>query len=173
MQRKATRPRLGQSVEKCKKKGLNATITSFLLKMVWNILPTEKRLARIYNVNENCKFCLDKRNENIEGNIEHFLIHCPENCRLSEKIMNLIGAFSNIDPRNLITFSIKIQLTNEYPVLWLLANFLMNLWNLKKRNKFNKNELKVQLLANNSMQKKICPGLDFNRTERLIFGTFD
>ena len=49
----------------------------------------------------------------------------------------------------------------------------MNLWNLKKKNKFNKPDLKAQLLVNNSMQKKICPGMDFNRTERLIFDTFD
>ena len=95
--------------------------------MVWNILPTEKRLARIYNGNDSCKYCLEKRNVNIEGNIEHFLIHCPENCELSVKLMNLLRAFSNISAGSFITFSFKIQLTNEYPILWLLSNFLMNL----------------------------------------------
>ena len=68
--------------------------------------------------------------------------------------MNSFKNFSNIDSKNMITFSFRIHLKEEYPVLWLLAIFSTNLWDLKKKKKFSKNELKVQLLADNSMQKK-------------------
>ena len=80
-------------------KGLSPENSSFLLKMVWNILPTEQRVARIYNGNPNCKYCLDKRNMNEEGGIEHFLIQCPENLGISEKIMRIFADFSNINPK--------------------------------------------------------------------------
>ena len=123
--------------------------------MVWNILPTEQRVARIYNGNPNCKYCLDKRNMNEEGGIEHFLIQCPENLGISEKIMRIFEDFSNINPKKMITFSFKIQQNREYPMVWLLANFLTKLWDLKKSKKFSKNELRSQLLADNSLQKKI------------------
>ena len=49
----------------------------------------------------------------------------------------------------------------------------MNLWNLKKANKFSKIELKIQLITDISMQKKVCRMADFNRIERLIHDTFD
>ena len=135
-------------------RGLSDSISSFVLKMIWNILPTEKRIARIYNGNGNCKFCLEKRNETVEGNIEHFLVQCPENCGLTEKLINLIRPLSNINSKNLVSFSVEIRLINEYPILWLLANYLMNLWNLKKANKFSKIKLKIQLITDISMQKK-------------------
>ena len=73
----------------------------------------------------------------------------------------------------MVTFSFKIHLNREYPAIWLMANFLTKLWDLKKSKKFSKNELRSQLLADNSLQKKFFAGLDFNMTERLIFDTFD
>ena len=91
--------------------GLSACITSFLLKMAWNILPTEQRIARIFNGNECCKFCLEKRNVNVGGTIEHFLIQCPENCGVSEKIINLFKNFSNIDSKILNSVLKKEMLT--------------------------------------------------------------
>ena len=113
---------------------------------------------------------------NEEGDIEHFLIKCPENLGISEKILRIFENFSDINPKKMITFGFKIhqnRQNKEYSLVWLLANFLTKLWDLKKNKKFSKNELKSQLLADNSVQKKFFTGPDFVRTERIIFDTFD
>ena len=156
-----------------RKKGLDPETVSFLLKMVWGILPTEKRLARLVNGNENCKFCLEKRNVIIEGNIEHFLISCPENCEIPQKLINEIMTISNLNASNLISFSFDITLINDFPIIWLLSNFLRILWNLKKTNRFSKEIFRSQLLSENNWLNKICPNLNFNRIQRLINDSFD
>ena len=90
-------------------KGLKPDFSSFLLKMVWNILPTEQRLARIFNNSSSCKFCAEKMGSNEEGNLEHFLVFCPENLETSKKLIGKLEKVSNIDSKKLITFSIKFN----------------------------------------------------------------
>ena len=74
--------------------------------MLWNILPTEQRIVRIYNSNPNCKFCLEKNNRNEEGDLEHFLIRCPENLGVSEKLIRNLEEVSN-NRRSKVTRSNK------------------------------------------------------------------
>ena len=154
-------------------KGLKPDFSSFLLKMAWNILPTEQRLARIYNSNPSCKFCAEKNGSNEEGDLEHFLVFCPENLEISKKLIEKLEKVSNIDSKKLITFSIKYNEKKEYPWVWLTATFLEKLWNLKKPKKFSKFEIKTQILVELSLQKKIFTGFNFGGIERIIYDTFD
>ena len=100
---------------------------------------------------------MEKRNIIIEGNIKHFLINCPENCGFPAKLINIIKNFSNLNKNNFITFSFEINLIEDFPIIWLLSNFLKILWNLKKSNKFSKEIFKAKLLTENSWQKKTEP----------------
>ena len=116
-------------------RGLKPDITSFILKMIWNILPTEQRVARIFGTSYNCKYCAEKNNIVEEGSLEHFLVFCPENLDLTKKLINKMEKVSDIDPKKLITFSFKIKEKKEFPWIWLAGTFLEKLWTLKKTKK--------------------------------------
>ena len=135
-------------------RGLKPDLSSFLLKMIWNILPTEQRVARIFNTSFSCKYCAEKNSIVEEGSLEHFLVFCPENLDLSKKLIGKLEKVSDIDSKKLITFSMKFKEKKEYPWIWLAGTFLEKLWTLKKSKKFSKLEIKSQIMVDLSIQKK-------------------
>ena len=137
-------------------RGLEGEQTSFLLKVLYNILPTRERLHRMrFEESPLCKLC----NANAEDSLEHSLLECSFNPVNDWKIAILIDIDSNLLHYDLTSSNIQRQNFSLAPsvrlsVVWFLASVLSLVWKARVRKKRTTlSSEKAQLLAEVALLK--------------------
>ena len=114
-------------------KGLGTEATSFLWKMLHNILPTEQRLARILpNQSQNCKFCLAPTT----ADLRHCFFECVNTKEVGKWLLSLM---LRQDPTGSVSGLLRLEFqaeeANEMPLVWLFAQTLLYIWSVRASGK--------------------------------------
>ena len=114
-------------------KGLTPDQTSFLWRLLHQLLPTLSRVHRMTpNTSPNCKHCED----GVVEDLQHALISCPFNIELSQALMNILSVYQpNLDPAQALTLNFEMEEHMELPLVWLTTNVFQEIWNNRKEKK--------------------------------------
>ena len=108
---------------------LGPHLTSFLFKLLHQILPTAEHTSRILpNQSPLCTRC---RMNEVETLI-HTFFNCPGNQGMGLCLVNGIKKFiPTISPSNILTLDFQTPEENFFPLVWNTASFLSSLWQLR------------------------------------------
>ena len=107
-------------------KGLGSEASSFLWKLLHQLLPTEARLSRILpNTSANCKYCV----EPIPATLEHCLLLCVKTREVGDWLLGLLREHDNLaTPESILKLQFQANTSFEMPLVWIIANTLLYLW---------------------------------------------
>ena len=130
-------------------KGLGSEVITFLWKMMHNILPTEARLSRILkNSSAVCRQC------DIEciADLGHCLFECICSREVGVWLLSMFRKYDNeVNPLGLTKLDFNIDGAVEFPLVWILSNSLLFLWNMRQKAKISS-----VFLTRASLEKKIA-----------------
>ena len=132
-------------------KGLESTSVTFLWRMVHNILPTRARLHHLHMPNiesPNCLTC------NVPDSIEHHLALCPESIEVFNwLLLSLQNLCQDITMERV--FLLDFPQLNAFPFVWLTANVLQKIWNIRQKGKrAQKYEVRAEIEAKINLLRK-------------------
>ena len=110
-------------------KGLGSEATSFLWKMLHNILPTEARLGRILpNQSQNCKFC----SATVNADLLHCFFYCEKTKIVGRWLLSWMSKQdSGVSAAGLLKLEFQVEESREMPVVWLIAQTLLYMWGVR------------------------------------------
>ena len=110
-------------------KGLGPEVTTFLWRLLHNILPTQERLNNIMrNTQPLCKLCQDQLVEDQP----HAFFLCDANNQANQSLLSSLSpTIPNITIRQILLLDFQLDEPDEFPVVWLVGNFLLTMWNLR------------------------------------------
>ena len=112
-------------------KGLGPELSSFLFKVVHDLLPTQERVARTSaSVNGMCKLCLS----NVKEDLLHTLIKCPANQEIGEAVLLCLSDHieDGVDDQAVLQLHLHLEDALELPVVWFLAVAWSSIWESRK-----------------------------------------
>jgi hypothetical protein len=114
-------------------RGLGPDITSFLLKMIWGILPTRERIHRILprtTQSADCRLCGQGPGERPAAESAlHALVTCPANQGLPDMLLALLrGHMPGLRCEQMLALDLELDETMELPLVWLSGALLWSLW---------------------------------------------
>ena len=113
--------------------GLGSEMTSFLWKLLHKLLPTQDRLARIAkNKSSLCQLCTATQEENLE----HALLNCEFNNGAGTILMKFLKKYMpRLTSSQALLLALDVDASLEFPVVWVISNFLSNIWNFRSEKK--------------------------------------
>ena len=108
--------------------GLDSELTSFLFRLLHDLLPTKERQNRISAATPStCTYCQD----DTEEDLLHGMFLCEYNRDVSHALVQAILAYDNtITPRRLLTLEYDVADDDlELPITWVTAETLKQIWN--------------------------------------------
>ena len=114
------------SWRRARMRGLGTEVTSFLWKLLHNILPTEQRLSRILpNSLENCKFCQNP----VSADLLHCLLECVHTLEVGGWLLALLRQQDQtLTPSRLLRLEFSIDEEREMPMVWITGHVLLIIW---------------------------------------------
>ena len=114
-------------------RGLGTEGTSFLWKMLHQLLPTEERLARCkLNTTANCKLCPLP----VTADQTHCLLDCVSTKEMGDWLLSLIRLHDqNVTPEGLLRLEFQCDDSMEMPLVWITAQTLLQLWGVRAKGK--------------------------------------
>ena len=114
-------------------KGLGSHATSFLWKLLHNLLPTEERLARILpNSPADCKSCPTPA----LADLPHCLFECVRTKESGSWLLSLIRQHDpSISASKLLKLDFTCSDSAEMPLVWITAQTLLYIWGVRKDGK--------------------------------------
>ena len=111
-------------------KGLGPDHTTFLFKLLHNILPTQERLHRANNdVSQHCKAqgCSEV------DDLCHSLVQCQANQQVGNNLVKLLRLHQpSLTTAALLRLELDVDDDHELPLVWLSAATLLSIWEQKK-----------------------------------------
>ena len=117
--------------------GLGSELSSFLLKMMHQLLPTQERVARTsQTTNENCKMngCVGEQREDVL----HALVTCAGNGCVGRSVLDSVAAhigMGGMTDEQAIRLDFDIEDSYELPVIWFLAVAWTSMWDRRMSGK--------------------------------------
>ena len=115
--------------------GLGPELTSFIFKLLHQVLPTQERVARTSPVvAPTCKSpsCTGGHIEDLQ----HALIHCCGNNGVGVRLVELAQVLApGVGVDRLLHLDVVVEEDDEFACVWWLAAGLMAIWNLRKSGK--------------------------------------
>ena len=107
--------------------GLGPTLTSFLFKVLHDLLPTQERISRTNPaVTGWCSRCITEDHGETE-NLDHALISCPANNRVGIAILECLPQ-CRLQGQDVLRLQFAIEGEQELPVVWFLAAAWSIIW---------------------------------------------
>ena len=118
-----------------RQKMLGPNLSSFLFKLLHQILPTAERTARILPAQSPyCTHC--RREEQVVERLKHAIFECRNNQNVGTVLLNGIRKYvPNINPSDILNLNFDVQEELDFPLVWCTASFLSALWNLRTEKK--------------------------------------
>ena len=105
--------------------GLGAELTSFLFKLLHDLLPTQERVARTSpSVSGICKLCV----HNAEEDILHALVRCTGNQGVGQAVLQCLPHDAGVDEYKALRLQLDLEESLEYPTVWFLAVAWKCIW---------------------------------------------
>ena len=134
-------------------KGLGSAATSFLWKLIHQLLPTEDRLARILpNSEPNCKLCTVQ----IQADPVHSFFQCDSTREMGTKLLSTIAVYDPlVTPSKLLRLEFETETAMEMPLVWVTAQSLLYMWGVRCSGKIvNSNLTKASLESKISLLRE-------------------
>ena len=131
--------------------GLGPDNTSFLFKLIHQILPTQERISRTKpNSSPNCKA------QGCQGQIEsleHALINCHANQGVGVQLLEFVqGLAPTPDAQALLRLEVHAEEDLELPLVWLIATIFQSMRKLREtKNKVEPYLVRAELEAKVNM----------------------
>ena len=114
-------------------RGLGPELSSYLLKMLWGILPTKKRLHHLHPRSHPSPYCqLCRRGQGEQREVEslhHALLTCPANHNLPQLLLTLLRSYyPTLQVSQVLTLDFDCDGTMELPLTWVVGTLLYSLW---------------------------------------------
>ena len=129
-------------------KGLGPDLTTFLLKMVWGILPHRARVSKFLpNTSPDCQLCT-YMGASVPETLEHALFSCEGNRETPGLLIVLLQGYDpEITPTKLLTLDIALDSPMELPLLWIIASLLSSIWDQRQEGRVCPAKTRAQLEA--------------------------
>ena len=128
-------------------KGLGPELTSFLLTLLWGIIPTKVRLNRcipLVHTSPICQLC-------DQGTLEttpHALIACPANGDLPARLLRTLRRYQpGATQTTILTLNLEVEQLLELPFTWLIGTFLASIWKQREARRVNLVDTRAELEA--------------------------
>jgi exonuclease III len=114
-----------------RQRGLGPQLSSFLYKLLHQILPTGERVARILPAaSPACTRC--EADPPALETLYHSLFACPANHGVTASLVaGLRHYMPLVTPLHILTLDFQVAESMELPVTWVTATFLSSLWTLR------------------------------------------
>ena len=121
-----------QSWKLARLQGLGPDNITFLFRLLHQTLPTQERVARTKpRTNSNCKIqgCLGE----LEENLSHALLYCSANDGIGLKLLQYLQETQpDLQADAALRLELPVEEDQELPVVWVTANVLRCIWNLRQ-----------------------------------------
>ena len=131
-------------------KGLGPELTSFMLKILWGIVPTRARLCGILPLiqqNPSCQLCSTPETSHPES-LDHALLSCPANADLPTR---LLAALQKRQPgaslNSILTLDLEVDKSMELPLVWTIGSILFSIWTQREKGRVDRIRTKAQVEA--------------------------
>jgi hypothetical protein len=128
-------------------KGLGPELTSFLLTLLWGIIPTKVRLNRcipLVHPSPNCQLC----DQGLPETTSHALIACPANGDLPARLLRTIRRYQpGAMQTTILTLNLEVEQSLELPFTWLVGTFLASIWKQREARRVNLIDTRAELEA--------------------------
>ena len=148
-------------------KGLGPEVTTFLWRLLHNLLPTQERLNHMMrNTQPLCKLCQDQLVEDQP----HAFFLCGANNQANQSLLSSLSpTIPNITIRQILLLDFQLDEPDEFPVVWLVGNFLLTMWNLRVAKKQARLfSIKADLEARASLLRETRYGTHLDKIKVLL-----
>ena len=112
--------------------GLGAELTSFMFKVLHDLLPTQERVARTsQSVSGSCKFCV----MNVEEDLVHALVRCAGNQGVGQAVLHCLPLDDAIDDLKVLKLQIELEDSLHFPAVWFLSVAWNSIWESRRLGK--------------------------------------
>ena len=114
-------------------KGLRSQHSSFLFKLLHQLLPTQDRISRITKDSGVCKVCLVENDD-----LLHALYQCPNSRATADHLLGLVHvAVPDLPPDKLLRLDFGTELNEDevLPLLTIVSTGLMYIWQARAEKK--------------------------------------
>ena len=134
-------------------RGLNSDQTSFLFKLLHNILPTNERLYRL-NLKDSqaCSLCTSGNSDNLE----HAFLECSHNNEINAWLLRLCrNTVPSCSVSDIVHLNLSLSTPLALPVIWILSHTFHLVWNLRCNKKaINRVVVRAELEARVNILRK-------------------
>ena len=131
-------------------KGLGPELTTFVLKVMWGILPTREMLHRILPkiyLTSVCPLC----SQDVRGpteDISHALMDCEANRETPASLTTLLRTYQPaITTTQVLALDLEIDPVMELPLVWIIATSLSSIWNQRQEGSVSDAKSRAELMA--------------------------
>ena len=116
-----------------RQQGLGPTLTSFLFKLLHQLLPIGERVGRIFpTLSPLCTLC----QEGVVESLQHALFTCPANQGIPALLLTTMRQYLPfITPAQVLTLNFEVTGSLELPLTWTIASFFLSLWSKRLEKK--------------------------------------
>ena len=116
-----------------RQKMMGPDLTTFMFKLLHQILPTAERVSRILpNKSPNCARCTGPATDTLL----HSFFDCPTSHAAGEVLLVALRTIiPNLTPTKLLTLDFDLSEEESFPITWSIAHFLSSSWQLRAANK--------------------------------------
>ena len=155
----------GRSWRLARLRGLGPELTSFLLKLLWGILPCKARVSRILpKASPECQLCnISTVAVKVPETLEHAIFTCAGNMGVSELLLKLLKMYNpSVESHQVLTLDLKLDDSMELPLIWIVASLLFLLWQQRQEGKVYPVRIRAELEARCRLLREGKGGLMHN-----------
>ena len=119
-----------QSWRLARQRGLGPDLSSFILKLLWKLIPTRDTLHRFFPrqyTSAACQLCLQAHPTVVET-LHHALGDCPANQGLPERLLTVLRVYQpGARTRSVLTLDLDLDQSLELPVTWAIGSLLSSI----------------------------------------------
>jgi hypothetical protein len=135
-----------------RQRGLGPDLSSFLLKMLWNILPCRARVHRILprtTPSPHCRLCGQGAGEQpVVETLQHALLDCPGNQGVPELLLSLLRGYQpGLRGEQVLTLDLDLTDSMELPLVWLAGTALFSVWQQRTKGAVSAAKTRAELEA--------------------------
>ena len=144
-------------------KGLGPVTTTFLWRLLHKLIPTQERLSKIIknkNPSSHCQLCQKGEVENLD----HTFFLCSFNSNAGNLHLQCLQTHApGLTSMQILILNLDVETSKEFPIVWMIGNFLQNIWHSRQEKKKPKLfsirsdlEARSNLLRNARLENQAC-----------------
>ena len=139
--------------------GLGPDLTSFILKLIWKLIPTRDKLHRFLPrqyPTPSCQLCPQGPPAEVET-LQHALVDCPANQGLPERLLKVVRYYQPGACTHLImTLDLMLDHALKLPVMWAIGSLLSSILDQRETGRVTINKTRADMTSGHRLLRD-CP----------------